>query len=357
MESPQNDMLSDITTMLNGSQEQESTEEVQETQEEATEETSTEETTEAQTQETTEQTSEEESTESSLTEETQTQEEVESFDLLSYVRENRELIDLKLIDFDKVDLNDNSQTEDLLIKKLVRDGYTEEEAFTLLEDKYPTFFDEYADTEDEDVKKLLKREYVKMKSEARTVVAELKAKQAETELNIPNMPSANAANDSVIAEFQKEQQAKYQEQLQAAQATRETLATELNSLEKVTFNSGEDSTIEYELTPEDKTWISSEMQTIDQFFSKNFSKENGDVDNEKLLKTLIAGKNIEQIIRIAKGQGNGEGRKDLITKDLKNNTMSNKSSSADRRKVVGNSVEEQGAAAISEGKLNINRAF
>tara|TARA_R110000822_G_scaffold78394_3_gene187797 strand:+ start:8507 stop:9565 length:1059 start_codon:yes stop_codon:yes gene_type:complete len=348
-----NQFLSDITNLLSKT---ESTIESQENLENSTEvsENQEEKTIKVAGEAPAEASKEAEKADSSLTEEEKKEVAVKPFDFINFYRENKDNLELATTDLDKIDLGNTDHVADQLVKSLIREGYSEDEAYTLLEDKYPNAFGEDIDTDDDDVQKLLKREYVKMKSEAKTAIAELKARQAEININIP---TGNLAKDSVIAEYQKEQQASYQSQLESTKTIRENIGKELSSFDKVIFDAGDDSTIEYELSKEDKDWVNSEIQTIDNFFSKNFSKKDGSLDKEALLKTLIAGKNIAKIIKIAKGQGSGEGRKDLLNKDFKNNTMQRNGSNSDRRALVGDSITEQGAQAIREGKIDISKAF
>lgn len=324
------------------------------TQEQHTEEVSTETPQEEQVETTAQPTKEEQP--SSLTETPKAEEETTpapKFDVKEWLKTNKETIDLVTRDFDTLDFESVDTSHDLLINKLKREGYSEEEAQVLLEERYPTIYDDEADEEDEDVIKKSNSEFIKMKREAKQYADELKSKAAEANLDLPIDESYNQqVIKNYLSQVQKQNQ-DYQTQARQANANLgKELVKEFNELK---FDLGEGSVVNYVLSDDDSKRFVSEMEDYRLFFDRNFSErdEKGNIksfNKEGFVKAMFAAMNAEQLLKIAYNGGAGKGRKDFIKNDLKNSTIE---SGSKPREDSPNDLISQGAKLMKEGKLKL----
>ena len=286
-------------------------------------------------------------------------EQVEPFNFLSYYKENKENIELATRDLESVDVNDVDTVATLLIDGLKGQGYSENEAITLLEEKYPIqFSDEDVDEDDEDTVKLLNREFIKMKSEGKKYLSELKEKQSQIKLEVPAGGNVPTSKDSVIEEYVSQQKQAFEAQQKEIVNARTQLANEVVSeLKTLSFDLGGGNVVEYEPSAEDKEMLQKAVSDLPNYFSNNYVKEDGSADKEGLIQDLIAGRRVKELMKIALGHGNGQGRGKVIKQDFKNNTMSpNKSSSRERDVTGGNKIDKL-TQAYKDGKIDLSQAW
>lgn len=287
-------------------------------------------------------------------------EEVQTFDYLEFFKSNKELIEFKTKDFDSVDLNNDDQLVDVIVQKYIQDGYTEQEANLMLEKEFPTSFEEGLDAEDEDVKKLLDKELVWLKKLGRESVAELKAKQTQLELDLPNTVTSANSKDSVIEEYVKSQQEQYQKQFDESIQLREKIAEDaLQAVKELTFKTKEGQELKVQVEEEDAKWAREEIKDLPNFFQRHFTDKDGNIDQEGLIKALykLKPENDDKLLQIAIGYGNGKGVKQVLTKDFKNISMGQNTSANSNQTYTGNDPVSQITKAVKEGKLDLSKAF
>lgn len=286
------------------------------------------------------------------------EEQAEPFNFIDFYKQHKEDIELATRDLDSVDVDDVDTTASLLIDKMKSEGYSEDEAVTLLEEKYPTQFAEEVDEEDEDIQKELKKEFIKMKSEGRKYLSELKERQSQIKLEAPSVGNVNTSKDSVIEEYVSQQKVAYEKQQQEMVAARTQLSEDLvKDLTTLKFDLGDGNVVEYEPTKEDRELLQTSAKDLPNYFAKNYVKEDGTLDKEGLVKELIAGRRATALMKIALGQGNGQGRGKVIKQDFKNNTMTPNKSSSREREITGDDKIAKMSRALRDGKIDLSQAW
>lgn len=354
---------------------QEESQEQEQIQEETQQESSL---TDEQTQETTTQ---EEQTEQPVAEQTQTetpvqetkkeveakeqaqQEETqaEPFDVLEYYKEHKADIDLAMRDLESIDYNDTDSVADLLVEQYVNKGYSVDDAYVMLERKFPTMFSEDdIDEDDPEVQKALRGEMVEMKSLSRDYVAELKERQAKIDLkaNAGKAP-ANYSEDSVIENYRKQQQQQYEQQIEQLRTNRTKLAKEIiNEVKELEIDLGDGKVAKYKIGEEESKALQKDILEIENFFTQ-FQNEDGTLNKERFLLSYIAASNPTKLAKVLTGYGEGEGRGKVIKDDFKNNTMQpkGKGTTTASREFTGDDHISKITRAAKDGKIDLSQAW
>jgi hypothetical protein len=205
---------------------------------------------------------------------------------------------LYLTDLDEISVEDDAL--ELNIEFLMdKEGFTLEEAEEELKFKYPNIFEEDPDEESSEYK----AEYRKFIRDARSQLDILKNKKSELEVPF----------------YQERFTQTYQQEAQM----RSQIANELVKGRETTNLSIGDFEIEYEMSPEVKDRIMSDLTDLPRIGAQ-FVKDNK-IDNDALFLFLALKNDAENILRIAANKKAAEARENTIKTEIKNSNFNSKS--------------------------------
>lgn len=284
-------------------------------------------------------------------------EEIEAFDFREWLSENQDNLWLYTTDLSEVDVNDDDTAKELLEMSFSDEGMSDAEVSLYLRRKYDEVFGDDPDPSSDEYR----LQMIEIRKESKKYLSQLK----ETQSNLPDLPTPannkasetdeDTLNKAVQAEIDKrvEQYNKQQSdalQQQVEQLTK--LAEDITkSYDKLNFTIDDNSSVEYEVTPEDKKGFTEFLKGYQTYFDKTYASEDGGVKKEQLFQMYIKEKKFDELLKIAKRIGSSEGREDLVEKDLKNAKPSAKSGSGSTPQITGNSKSDMLAKALLGGKL------
>ena len=222
---------------------------------------------------------------------------------------------LYLMDLDEISVEDDAL--ELNIEFLMdKEGFTLEEAEEELKFKYPNLFEEDPDEESSEYK----AEYRKFIRDARSQLDILKNKKSELEV-----PFRASSSEGQIAEedLDKAYQERFTQTYQQEAQMRSQIANELVKGRETTNLSIGDFELEYEMSPEVKDKIMSDLTDLPRIGAQ-FVKDNK-IDNDALFLFLALKNDAENILRIAANKKAAEARENTIKTEIKNSNFNSKS--------------------------------
>lgn len=263
------------------------------------------------------------------TEQTQPQISVEEFETLKAEYEklktsgnevdldwfNSEDGQLYLMNLDEIDVEEDALELNLELL-MDKEGFTLEEAQEELSFKYPNLFDENADEDSSEYK----AEYRKFIRDARSQLDILKNKKGELQV-----PFRSASSEGQIAEedLNKMYQERYTQTYQKEAQIRSQIANELVKGRETTNLKIGDFELEYEMSPEVKNKIMSDLTDLPRIGAQ-FVKDNK-VDNDALFLFLALKNDAESILKGIVNKKASEVRENTIKTEIKNSNFKSKS--------------------------------
>ena len=225
---------------------------------------------------------------------------------------------LYLMNLDEIDVEEDAL--ELNLEFLMdKEGFTLDEAQEELEFKYPHLFEEDPDENSPEYK----AEYRKFIRDARSQLDILKNKKSELQV-----PFRSATSQGQIAEedLDKVYQERFTQSYQKEAQIRSQIANELVKGRETTNLKIGDFELEYQLSPEVKNKIMSDLTDLPRIGAQ-FVKDNK-VDNDALFLFLALKNDAENILKTIVNKKGAEVRENTIKTEIKNSNFKTKSPQA-----------------------------
>jgi hypothetical protein len=210
-------------------------------------------------------------------------------------------------DLDRYKLEEPKDVLSLLIREKQSEGYTSEEARLIVENEFEDLFSEYSDPDSRE----FKVQRVKSQAQARKFLEKLKQNKEQLAL------STEVSKSGSVEKYLEQEKAKLAQQQESLNKFLETTANNIvKDLSTIEYDvNGEK--VAYEPTKENKKAIKDAVKGYTTFLDDNFIKD-GKLDQKGLAEffTLFYAK--DEIFRTISNQSKSAGKKELVTKDLKN---------------------------------------
>lgn len=249
------------------------------------------------------------------------------------------------MDLENVDIT--SEWEDLLIDKLVAEGFTEEEAAGELEDRYPELYDQDIDEDDKEYLKASRR----VMKEARTHLEKLRERQKSIELPFKQSESKPQEGQIAKEEFDKVYTERLTQDYQQRANTRAQIADNLfKGKEEIGLKFG-DVELKYKPTPEVLNKAKETLTHLENIGTSFADPKQGTIKEQDLIEFLLFKNDRQTLLDMYANVKVAEAKEQLVKTEIKNSNFEQKSTKANG---LGKVTEDDPDFEIIRGLANGN---